>query len=129
MMFETTKEMPIDLYTQFTKYLVQDLGIGSDMRSAMNHLGNLFRFLKHEMIEEAGRETQNLYQNIFLSVNKINISHICFGCFVHSINGKEIEDYSESALIRLSGQLGKMGVTQGDALEILEDLKKNLMGN
>lgn len=129
MLYESIKEMPIDLFSSFNKYLIQDLGLGSDITDVAKHFGTMYKYLGNAQIEEAAQESYNLYQNIFLMLERINIKHISFACFVHSINEVELTDYSETNLRNTCQILGRIGVTQGDAIEILEDLKKKLTGN
>lgn len=122
---ETIKELPIDRFTDFQKYLVQDSGIGSDMLSVEKHFGMWDRLASAGKIDEAMRERHNLHMNIYLAINRINIQHISFVCLVDSVNGVGVDDYSESAMHDLSKKLGKMGLTQQHVSDILESVKKN----
>ena len=127
---ESIKELPIDRFTDFQKYLVQDSGIGSDMGAVNNHFGKWDRLASAGKIDEAMRERHNLHMNIFLMINQINIQHITFCCLVDSVNSggdvfDPITDYSESAMHDLSKKLGQMGLTHGDVADILESVKKN----
>jgi hypothetical protein len=74
-LYESIKEMPIDLFSTFQKYLVQDLGIGSDISDVAKHFGTLYKYLGNGMTEEAATEAYNLYHNLFLMLNKISIKH------------------------------------------------------
>jgi len=126
-LYESVKEMPVHIFAEFQKYLVQDAGIGSTMDDVTRHYGNLYKLLSAGMTAEAATESYNLYQNLYLAIHKINIGHICFACFVHSIKGAPVTDHSETNLGMIGVRLGKMGLTQGQAEDILEDLKKKLM--
>ena len=138
---ETAKELPINRYTDFQKYLIQVAGLGSDMPGVDIHFGKLFRFLGAGMTEEASREAYNLYNNIFLAINKVDIDSVAFNCLVDSIThykpdpdpktGKlpidyieTITDYSEAGLIALAGRLGEYGLTRLMVDDILQDVKK-----
>lgn len=123
-LYESAKEMPTDLYTTYQKYLIQAAGIGSDMESVSRHYDTLYKFLGAGMTAEAAIETQNLYQSIFLTLNEININHVCFQCWVHSINDVPVGDYSENAMIAQSKRLGKMGLTHGHVIDFLDFVKK-----
>lgn len=126
-LYEGVKEMPVHVFAEFQKYLVQDGGIGSTMDDVTRHYGNLYKLLGAGMAAEAATESYNLYQNLYLAINKINIGHISFACFVHSIKGAPLLDHSETNLRATSVRLGKMGLTQGQVEDILEDLKKKLI--
>jgi hypothetical protein len=118
--------MPISVFVNLQKYIIQDSGIGSNMDDVNNHFAILYRYMGAGMLQEASNECYNLYQNIFLMLNSISIEHLSFCCFVHSIDDEEIKDFSESNLRLVSAQLGAGGVTQGDVDDILTDLKKKL---
>jgi hypothetical protein len=128
-LWETTKELPARRYNDFQKYLIQDIGIGSEVVDIERHHQNLFRLLGGSQIQEAQTESYNLFQNIVLAIQGINIKHISFACFVHSINGKAVTDYSESNLKNVINKLSDIGLTQGHVEDILEDLKKKLIPN
>jgi len=125
--YENIKEFPIHVFAEFQKYLVQDAGIGSTMDDVTRHYSNMYRLLGAGMTAEAATECYNLYQNLYMALNKINIQHVCFVCFVHSIGGQVLLDYSETNLKATAARLGKMGLTQGHVEELLEDLKKKLI--
>jgi hypothetical protein len=121
--------MPIDLFTETKKYIIQDAGIGSDMPAVSNHYSNLYQFLGNGMTQEAAAEAYNLYANIFMMLKGISIDHLTFACFVHSIQDKPLTDHSETNLRAVCKTLGQMGLTHGHVIDILDDLKKNLMPN
>lgn len=121
--------MPIHLYAEFNKYLVQDAGIGSDGPSLNTRFSTLFQFVANGMMDEANTECYNLFSNAYLQVNKISIKDLSFACFIESINGEELTDYSEDNLIKVCQDLGRMGLTRGMVDDILQDLKKNWIRN
>lgn len=128
----TAKELPIDRYADFQKYLVQAAGIGSTMGHVEEHFGRLHRFIAAQQSQEAAREAYNLHLNLHLMLNKIDIDSLAFCALVDSIETQEgekktvekITDYSEDGLVRLSGRLGAMGLTRLQVEEIIADVKK-----
>ncbi len=126
---ESQKQLPINRYTDFQKYVLQDAGIGSTMDAVDRHYKMLDTFLSGDAIEDARRERQNLHINLYLQINQINIEHISFACLVHSINEKALEDFSENNLTEVCRQLGRMGLTQEMVSDVLENVKKNLVQN
>jgi hypothetical protein len=127
--WESCKELPARRWNDFQKYLIQDIGIGSEIVDVEKHHQNLFQFLAAGKIEEAQAESYNLFQNIILAIQGINIQHVCFGCFVHSVKGKVITDYSENSIRTNIDKLSDMGLTQGHVEDILSDVKKKLIPN
>lgn len=133
---ETPKELPINRFADFQKYLVQAAGLGSDMGHVEEHFGKFFRLQAGAFYEDATREAYNLYQNIHLMLNKIDIESVAFNCLVDSITHykdikkpetKEVEkivDYSEQGLIDLARRLGEYGLTKAMVSDIVSEVKK-----
>lgn len=133
---ETSKELPINRWADFQKYLVQVAGLGSDMSAVEGHFQKIFRLQGAGFHEEVTRELYNLYSNIHLMLNKFDIDSIAFGCLVDSITHykdrkdpksahiEKIEDYSEEGLKALTLRLGEYGLTRAHVQEIIEDVKK-----
>lgn len=139
---ETPRELPINRYTEFQKYLIQAAGIGSTVGEVESHFKKLYSFLSSGQVENAARESQNLLYNIHLNINKIDIDSFAFLCLVDSVvfykkskdpNGKiktvidrveQVTDYSEAGLLNLSNKLGELGLTKGQVLDIISEVKK-----
>lgn len=126
---ETIKELPIDRYSEFQKYLLQDSGMGSDIESIQRHNEKIDLFLAANKIPEAITERTNQHFNFFFMLNQVNITHCSFAILVSSIKEQPITDYSETNLITICNQLGKQGFTHEQLTSILEDVKKNLIHN
>lgn len=121
---ETPKELPINRYADFQKYLVQAAGIGSDMAEVNAHFSRLHRFIGAKLTDEAAREAYNLHYNIQLMLNKIDIESIAFACLVDEFAGEKITDHSEQALLDLCNKMGKAGLTKEMVSEIVSNVKK-----
>lgn len=127
---ESIKELPIHRFSEFQKYLLQDSGIGSDIESIYRHSEKLDIFLASNKVQEAINERANQHFNFFYMLNRISITHLTFAVFVDSIDDKPVTDYSESNLLLVCEQLGKVNGLQRQELEsILEDVKKKLIPN
>lgn len=122
--YEDIKEMPIQRYKDFQKYLLQDSGIGSTMADVDRHFRMLDRFLSAGKLNEAKQERDNLHMNFFMVLEKINILDISFVCLIHSINNEILYDTTEENLRRISERLGKMGMTKGQLEDITNEVKK-----
>jgi hypothetical protein len=124
---ESIQEIGIGRYNDFTKYLVQEAGIGSDIMSVERHFRLLDSFLAAGDIEKARAERTNLHFNLMLAISKVNITQYSTALFVYSINDERIEDYTEEGLKRVVDKLDKIGVTQGLVEETLIAIKKKLI--
>jgi hypothetical protein len=128
-LYASIHELPIDLFTLFNSYVIQSLGIGTTIQDINTRFGNLDSFLAAGKLEEAKNERLNMHMGIFYGLQKINIDHICFACLVQSIDGKEVEDYSEEGLRRTLKKLSSIGMTNEHVKNYLDEVKKNLIEN
>lgn len=126
---ESIKELPIDRYSEFQKYLLQDSGMGSDIESIQRHHEKIDLFLAAGKTQEAINERLNQHFNFFFMLNRINITHLSFAVLVSAVADQSIVDYSETALLEVSSKLGKQGFTHEQLTSILEDVKKKLIPN
>jgi len=124
--YSSIKEMPIKLYNLTQRYLLQDMGIGSDMPAIDDHFKALDGFLSANKIQEAISERENQRFAFYTMLQEVNYKSLAFGCHVFSINGRLIEDRSEESL---SEMLSGLGITIEDVDEVLLDLKKNFNMN
>lgn len=105
--------LPVDNYYRFNKYLLLESSIGSSLEDfATKHLNSLFVLIQNDKKQEAIIQVNNLRQLFFLTANEVNVSQMAFGCLVHSIDGKKVDDYSESGLKDIRDQVGRIGITQ-----------------
>jgi hypothetical protein len=121
---ETPKELPINRWADFQKYLIQSAGIGSSMGDVDRHFGTLVRLLSGGFTEEAAQEAINLQYNLKLMLNKVDVDSVAFGCLVDKFDGHAVDDYSENGLIRLCEQMGKAGLTRELVADIISEVKK-----
>ncbi len=126
---DSIKELPIDRFTEFQKYILQDSGIGSTIEDVYRHSERLDAFLSSAKISEAVAERVNQHYNFFFMLNKVNITHFSFAVFVDSINDQPIEDYSEGGLKIVCEKLAKVKLRRGELEDILEDVKKKLIAS
>lgn len=126
---DSPKELTIDRYTEFQKYLLQDSGIGSTIEDVYRHSEKLDAFLSSGKIAEAIAERSNQHYNFYMMLNRISLTHLAFALFVESIDGALCTDYSDSGLQTISLRLGQVGLQRGQLEAILEDVKKKLIPN
>lgn len=126
---ESIKELTIDRFSEFQKYILQDAGMGSDIDAVYKHFEKLDVFLAAGKLEEAIRERSNQHYALFFMLNKINITSLSFAVLLYSIDDVRVEDYSETNLLRICERLGRDGLSRGELESLLEDVKKNLIRN
>ena len=128
-LFESIRELPCHLFNEFNKYFLQAGYIGSSMKDVDSHFHKFDLFLAKEKYDELMKERQNLHLNFYAVLNSFNSKHLAFGCFVHSIGGRKMEDHSEGSLKKTVDELGRLGLSEGMVSDIVDDVKKNLRLN
>ena len=77
-LYDSIKELPILRYHEFTKLVLEDLHIGSDMTSVGKHFSNFHTLLAREKSAEALQEAENLHNNFYYIIERISIKSFCF---------------------------------------------------
>jgi hypothetical protein len=124
-LYNSIHELPIEQYTLFNSYLGQYLG----MQSFQENFGNLITLINNNKTDEARQEATNIYMGLYYTIQNFNITYFSFGCLVHSINGRAVEDYSEEGIRRLLQEISSIGLTDSLVKSYLDQVKKNLTLN
>ena len=126
-LYDSIENLPIILFSKVQKYQLIEQGIGSNIADFDKHFETAIEFLKHDKKDKVIKELSNIRHLFWHSLNEVNPSHLAFCCFVKSINGKEITDYSENSLIKIKEKLSDIGLTQKLIQEL--DVKKKSTKN
>ncbi len=125
-LYSSIKEMPIKLYNLTQRYILQDMGIGSDMPAIDEHFRSLDAFLAANKVDDALKERENMRFNFYTMLEQVNYKSLTFGCHIFSVDGVEITDRSEEAITTL---LNTLLISFEQAEEILAEVKKNFTMN
>lgn len=118
--------MPIKLHNMAQRYLLQDMGIGSDMGAIDERFRSMDAYLAAGKLEEAKLERENLRFGFYTMIQEVSYKSLVFGCYLYSINDKVVTDRSEEGLTEL---LNTIEVSQADVEETLAEVKKNFSTN
>lgn len=121
-LYASTKEMPVKLYNLTQKYLLQDMGIGSDMNAIDERFASIDSYLSAGKISEAIQERENQRFAFYTMIQGVSYKSLAFACHIHSIDDVKVTDYSEDNLTAMSE---KFDFSVYELEETLEDLKKN----
>ena len=124
-LYSSIKEMPVKLHNLCQKFLLQDSGIGTNLSSIDEHFSTLDTLLASAKVDEARTERANLRYNMFMILEGLDFKSPAFACFIHSVNGSKVDDYSEEALNNLIESLSERGLTMQMVEDQLFELKKN----
>lgn len=99
--YDSIDEMPIVNFQKYNKYLLIDLGIGSDADDIDAHIVKIAKFIKANNNNKALQELQNMRQNMYMMNSEISPKYLAFAALIHSIDGKEVNDLSDDSLKNL----------------------------
>lgn len=126
--YEGIEDMPIVNYQQFQKYLMMSEGIGSTFEDIDNvHVSTLFSVVDHR--DKLIRGIQNLRSLVYNVISGIDPTHLAFGCLIHAVNGRTIDDLSPSNINAILNQLSSFGVTNETLKKKFRKLKKRYILN
>ena len=118
-------DLPIGRYNLFNLYLLQDSGIGSDFTAIVQRFSALDLQLQNEQIEEARIERRNLQALFFGLFEGINYKQRAYACLIAEIGGEPCEDISESGISEIVKKLERLGLTQKEVTEKIDEKKKS----
>lgn len=122
--FDSIEDLPIVRHHKFSKLMLIDAHIGSDITDFDAHAERIVRYIRANKPDMAERELLNLRQNIFMVQTEVSPKHLAFAALIQSIDGEEVNDLSDEAL---KAALAKISdVTVGDLDKALEECKKKL---
>ena len=123
-LYDSIDELPILNFQKYNKCLLIDAGLGSDIDSVDSHIVNIARYVQKNDKVKALQELQNMRQNMHMIVSNVSPKNMAFAALIHSIDGKEQKDLSDSHLQELIEEFNT--VPYGFIISILESLKKKL---
>lgn len=121
-LFDSIDELPITRFHKYNRYLLIDAGIGSEIGDFDHHIERVVSYIRKGDNENAGKEMENLRQNVFMVLGEQNIKHLSFACLVKAIDGEETDDLSPEGLGKVLELLG--GASRGEINETLSSIKK-----
>lgn len=122
LLYDDIEDMPIVNFQKYNKYLLIDSGIGSDSNDIDSHIMKIAKFIKSDDKGKALQELQNMRQNMYMITSNISPKYMAFASLIHSIDGKELTDLSDTNLKAVIESLQK--VKHSRIIKILEGIKK-----
>ena len=122
--YDSIDELPIKRFHVYNRYLLVDAGIGSDITDFDNHVERVVQYIKQGDNTNAGKEMDNLRQNVFLILNQQSVEHLSFACLVKQIDGVRYDDMSQEGLEKVLELLG--GASVKEFTEAMSSVKKKI---
>ena len=121
--YSSAKEMPIGRYSDFQKYLIQDIGI-EGLFSILNRAKS---FSQEGMNKECEIEIDNANKAILSLKDGLPITSYCFAVLVAEIGLKQpliCNDTTIEGLNHTISLLEKLNITQKEIEDAIEEVKK-----
>lgn len=122
--YESIDEMPIVNFQKYNKCVLIDSGLGSDVDSVDSHIVNIAKYINKGDKKNAIQELQNMRQNMHMIVSDVSPKYMAFAALIHSIDGVEQKDLSDSHLQEIISDFSD--VPHGTIMAIFKMLKKKL---
>ncbi len=128
-LYQDIDETPVEVYNIFNEYALRDAEIGCTIEDIDKKHINMAKLISNGKKEDALQTLNNLYQNYWNALNKINHKSLSFACLIYSVEGELTTDYSEEGLTRLINKLSKKGLNMKVVKDEVNNLKKNFRPN
>ena len=124
--YDSIDELPMVRFHKYSKMLLVDAGVGSDINDFDAHLERATRYFRKNDNENGAKELENLRQCVYLILHEQSVKDLSFACLVKEIDGKPTDDLSEQGLSDVCRMLG--GVPRKDFTQVLDEVKKKIDG-
>ena len=104
--YDSIDELPMVRFHKYSKMLLVDAGVGSDINDFDAHIERAVRYFRKGDNENGAKELENLRQCVFLILSEQSVKDLSFACLVAEIDGKPCDDLSEQALADVVRTLG-----------------------
>lgn len=121
--YDSIEELPMARYHKFSKMLLIDAGIGSDLQAIDRHVERAIAFMRTNKADMAEQELRNLRQTVFFSQQGISPKSLAYAALIESIDG-EPTDISDEGLERTKQVLDQW--TLGKFSKASEESKKKI---
>jgi hypothetical protein len=121
--WQTIDELPIDRFSSWNKYMMLDGALGGSFEDIDRlHIATIAQVLDDK--QKAMQQLMNLRELVYGVISGVNYQHRAYCCLVHSIDGVETTDYSDTGIGETLKQLSQIGVSHGDVKKKTRIAKK-----
>lgn len=123
-LYDSIDDLPIVRFHRYNRMLLVDAGIGSDIADFDSHIERVVAYIRKGDNQNAGKELDNLRQNVYMIMSGQSVRDLSFACLVAEIDGKPQEDLSPEGLQKVLELLG--GATRKELSEVFHSAKKKI---
>ena len=122
--YDGIEDMPVRRFHRFSKCLMMDAGIGSDLTAVDAHISRAAAWFRSGDGEKAAKELENLRLSVHLVQEGTNLRGMAFACLVAEVDGHKTDSLDDGALADLIDRLPDL--TQRELSEIIGESKKKI---
>ena len=98
--YDSIEDLPISQFHKYSKYILVDSGVGSDILSVTNRLNKVLQLIGIDD-RKAYQEVLNLRNSIYMVMNEEDTRNKGFLCMTYKVDGKVWEDFSDNGINEL----------------------------
>ena len=121
--YDSIEELLMNRYHKFSKMLLIDAGIGSEIADFDKHIEKAIAFIRTSKDELAEQELKNLRQMVFFAQSEISLKSLAYAALINKIDGKAT-DISDEGLERTRKALSDC--TYKDITSSVDEVKKKI---
>lgn len=106
-LYDTPDEMPISRFHKFSKYLLIDSGVGSDIAAVDKHIGRLIELNSRGQRDAVDTELRNMRQALAMTFDGFDGKMMALAVLVKSVDGIPRDDLSDDGLRETSAMLSE----------------------
>lgn len=125
-LYDSIDEMPIKRFNLYQRFVMIDSGIGSTLQDFDQHLAKALMYHQKGESEKFSNQIENIRQLYMFIIQGTSPKMSTFATLIHKLNGKVIEDLSESGIEKILTKLSKHRFSLGQLNGLLEAFKKKL---
>lgn len=122
--YDSIDELPMARYQKFSKFMLVDAGLGSDIDHFAEHANRIAAFIRADRKEDALKEIRNMVQCVNLICNEVSPAFLAYASLIKSIDGEAFDDLSEDGLLKVKDKLADVPFV--DLFAKLGEVKKKL---
>ncbi len=123
-LYDSIKEISAERDHEMERLFLLDSGVGSTMNSVYKHHSLINQNLSNGKVQEAIEEQRNLMNNYYMIIKGLDVNSFCIIPMIKSINGEEVNDFSENNLKTTIKFLSDNGLTKSMILSEINQVKK-----
>lgn len=123
--YDSIRKLPIRRYSKFNKHMIIANEVGESIGDYDKRMQRAIGYIASEDMKSAMVELTNQRQGLHNALQEYSPVGMALAIMVHSIDGKEFDDFEEDTLSLILDQLDSIGFNKEDLDNTVMEVKKN----